>query len=321
MGPAALGSQNWGMHPEPRQRSWHSRGEQSFLPGACPCKKQIGFCSGPCEGRKSATLGSSLPKAFPLGGRWAGEAGSDEGAILYPTFPCRKGGSPGRRPNGFLLLLRWATRSPPHQSPSVTASPQGEASGLCSPTRKKRSKSGYVHGYRTSPSTGTMRPTTPKRASGNERAINPGVQGACPRPSFSPFLGRNGDPAGQAGPPGRCAPRHRKSPDRPKGTQCRPAPPPGTGRETTSQGPPCGGPEGTPSLPKRTPSRWAAWGPFHVCDTVVAGGAGTLTPGPRRSGGPCWPAPGRLRRSRPRRRGPPGSPSGSEGGCPRRRRG
>ena len=67
LGPAALGSQNWGMHPEPRQRSWHSRGEQSFLPGACPCKKQIGFCSGPCEGRKSATLGSSLPKAFPSG--------------------------------------------------------------------------------------------------------------------------------------------------------------------------------------------------------------------------------------------------------------
>ena len=67
MGPAALGSQNWKMHPEPRQQSWHSRGEKSFLPGACPCKKQIGFYSGPCEGRKSATLGSSLPKAFPLG--------------------------------------------------------------------------------------------------------------------------------------------------------------------------------------------------------------------------------------------------------------
>ena len=31
-------------------------------------------------------------KAFPLGGRWAGKAGSDEGAILYPTFPCRKEG-------------------------------------------------------------------------------------------------------------------------------------------------------------------------------------------------------------------------------------
>ena len=189
------------------------------------------------------------------------------------------------------------------------------------PYTKKRPKSGHVHGYRTSPSTGTMRPTTPKRASGNERALSPGVQGACPRPSFSPFLGRNGDPAGQAGPPGRCVPRHRKSPDHPKGTQYPTAPPPGTGRETTSQAPPCAGPEGTPSLPKRTPSRWAAWGPFHVCRTVVAGGAGTLTPGPRQSGGPCWPAPGRPRRSRPRRRGPPGSPSGSEGGCPRRRRG
>ena len=89
----------------------------------CPCKKQIGFCSGPCEGRKSATLGSSLPKAFPLGGRWAGEAGSDEGAIWYPTFPCRKEGTSACRLNGIFLLPRWASRSPPHQSPPVTASP------------------------------------------------------------------------------------------------------------------------------------------------------------------------------------------------------
>ena len=76
------------------------------------------------------------PKAFPLGGRWAGEAGSDEGATLYPTFPCRKGEAPNCRPNRSFLLPRWATRSPPHQSPPVTASPQGEAYGLCSPTRK-----------------------------------------------------------------------------------------------------------------------------------------------------------------------------------------
>ena len=74
------------------------------------------------------------------------------------------------------------------------------------PYTKKRPKSGHADGHRNSPSTGTMRPTTPKRASGNERAIKPGVQGACPRPSFSPFLGRNGDPAGQAGPRG-AAPR------------------------------------------------------------------------------------------------------------------
>ena len=71
---------------------------------------------------------------------------------------------------------------------------------------KKRPKSGHADGHRNSPSTGTMRPTTPKPASGNERAIKAGVQGACPRPSFSPFLGRNGDPAGQAGPRG-AAPR------------------------------------------------------------------------------------------------------------------
>ncbi len=35
-------------------------------------------------------IGLISPKAFPSGGRWAGEAGSDEGATLYPTFPCRK---------------------------------------------------------------------------------------------------------------------------------------------------------------------------------------------------------------------------------------
>ena len=215
------------------------------------------------------------------------------------------------------------------------------------PHTKKRPKSGHVHGHRTSPSTGTMRPTTPKRASGNERAIKPGVQGACPRPSFSPFLGRNGDPRRAGGPPGALRPEAPEKPRPPVGyavphrspardrTGNPPAGPtlrrsrrdhlptaeaPGPTWETP-QAPPCGGPEGTPSLPKRTPSRWAAWGPFHVCCAVVAGGAGTLTPGPRQSGGPCWPAPGRPRRSRPRRRGPPGSPSGSEGGCPRRRRG
>ena len=32
--------------------------------------------------------------------------------------------APACRPNGIFLLLRWASRSPPHQSPSVTASPQ-----------------------------------------------------------------------------------------------------------------------------------------------------------------------------------------------------
>ena len=45
------------------------------------------------------------PKAFPLGGRWAGEAGSDEGAIWYPTFPCRsrKRGLPPVAPTEFFF--------------------------------------------------------------------------------------------------------------------------------------------------------------------------------------------------------------------------
>ena len=138
-----------------------------------------------CE-RKFSTRCAPTPKAFPSGGRWAGEAGSDEGAILYPTFPCRKGGSPGRRPNGFLLLLRWATRSPPHPSPSVTASPQGEASGLCSPTRKKRPKSGHVGGLRNRHAIAPLRYPPPKRASGNERAIKNGEAGVLPRDSLRP---------------------------------------------------------------------------------------------------------------------------------------
>ena len=119
------------MHPEPRQQSWHSRGEKSFLPGTCPCKKQIGFYSGPCEGRKSATHGF-----------WEG---------------------------GF-------------------SHPQGEASGSWNPTRKKRPKSGYVGGYRNSPTTVPLRYPTPKRASGNERAIKKGGAGGIPPRLFASGL-------------------------------------------------------------------------------------------------------------------------------------
>ena len=59
-----------------------------------------------------------------------------------------------------------------------------------------------------------QRQRSPKRASESKRGIKSGVQGACPRPSFSPFLGRNGSPRRVGGATGRCAPRHRKSPDR-----------------------------------------------------------------------------------------------------------
>ena len=54
---------------------------------------------------------------------------------------------------------------------------------------------------------------------------------------------KRGPPPGRR-PTGRCAPRPRKSPAHPQGTQYPAAPPPGTGREPTSQGPPCAGPNG-----------------------------------------------------------------------------
>ena len=159
MGPAALGSQNWRMHPEPRQQSWHSRGEKSFLPGACPCKKQIGFYSGPCEGRKSATLGSSLPKAFPL----------------------------------------------------------GEASGSCNPTQKKRPKSGHIHGLRNRRNIASLRPTTPKPASGNERAIKKGGPGGLPPALFLPISREKWGPRRAGGPPGALRPEAPEKPRPPKG--------------------------------------------------------------------------------------------------------
>ena len=71
-----------------------------------------------------------------------------------------------------------------------------------------------------------QRKRSQKPASGNERPSKPGVQGACPRPSFSPFLGRNGDPRRAGGATGRCALRPRNSPDPPKGTQYPTAPRP-----------------------------------------------------------------------------------------------
>ena len=82
--------------------------------------------------------------------------GRMRGRFGTQPFLVEKGRSTGRRLNEVFLLPRWATRSPPHPSPPVTASPQGEASGLCSPTRKKRPKSGHVHGLRNSPTIGTM---------------------------------------------------------------------------------------------------------------------------------------------------------------------
>ena len=145
-------------------------GPSGLFTGCRPDLLGVPSRASPLDGRGLDTLqGISHPQSLPLGGRtvrgtvrsgpgeatinhrWAGEAGSDEGAIWYPTFPCRKRRVTDGRLNGIFLLPRWATRSPPHPSPLVTASPQGEASGLCSPTRKSAPNQGTYMGYEIAP--------------------------------------------------------------------------------------------------------------------------------------------------------------------------
>ena len=96
-------------------------------------------------------------KAFPLGGRWAGEAGSDEGAILYPTFPCRKGGlSRPSTQRGFSIAPLGKSIAPSSVTFGDSFPPRGSL-WVVLPHTKKRPKSGHVDGVRNSPSTGTMR--------------------------------------------------------------------------------------------------------------------------------------------------------------------
>ena len=68
-------------------------------------------------------------EAFPLGGRWPGAAGTDEGATGYPTEQKKTGVQAAGRWARAFYKERLGTESPPHQSASQTASPQGEAAG------------------------------------------------------------------------------------------------------------------------------------------------------------------------------------------------
>ena len=135
-------------------------------------------------------------KAFPLGGRWPGEAGSDEGATLYATFPRRKETlyrpSPQR---GFSIAPLGNPVAPSSVTFGDSFPPRGSL-WVVQPYPKKRPKSGHVHGHRNSPTTAPLRYPTPKPASGNERALKKGVQGARPPALFPPaFSGESRAPA------------------------------------------------------------------------------------------------------------------------------
>ena len=91
--------------------------------------------------------GKHSPKPSPRGeGAPVRTLGRMRGRACTQPFLVENRRSPDCRLNEVFLLLRWACRSPPHQSPSVTASPQGEASGLCSPTRKSVPNQGTYMG-------------------------------------------------------------------------------------------------------------------------------------------------------------------------------
>ena len=95
--------------------------------------------------------------------------------------------------------------------------------------RKKAPKSGHADGCRNSPTTGTMCPTTPKRASANERTIKEGGPGGkAPGALSSGFLRRKpgsrpesgGNPRGRSGPAPvqtRTTCRQQRRPARPAG--------------------------------------------------------------------------------------------------------
>ena len=128
------------------------------------------------------------PKAFPLGGRWAGAAGSDEGAIWYPTFPCRKKARSRLSPQRGCSIAPLGNPVAPSSVTFGDSFPPRGSLWVVQPFTKKRPKSGHADGYRISPSTVPLRPTTPKPASGNERPLNPGGAGGHPPRLFASGL-------------------------------------------------------------------------------------------------------------------------------------
>ena len=106
-----------------------------------------GHGRGPRNSPSTTPLRLYPPKPSPRGeGAPVRTLGRMRGRFGTQPFLVEKRRSPDCRLNEVFLLPRWATRSPPHQSPSVTASPQGEASGLCSPTRKSVPNQGTYMG-------------------------------------------------------------------------------------------------------------------------------------------------------------------------------
>ena len=153
---------------------------------------------------------ASTPKAFPSGGRCpSAHTGADEGATLYPTFPCRKEGGSRLSPQRKFSSAPLGNPVAPSSVTFGDSFPPRGSLWVVQPYTKKRPKSGHGHGPRNSLSTGTMWHPTPKRASANERALSQEGRGPSPatlcvrafsRESLDPRPGPGGKP------PRRCQP-------------------------------------------------------------------------------------------------------------------
>jgi hypothetical protein len=149
------------------------------------------------------------PQSLPLGGEGAPvrTLGRMRGRFGTQPFLVEKRRSLDCRLNEVFLLPRWASRSPPHQSPSVTASPQGEASGLCSPTRKSVPNQGTYMGIVPAPPPGQC--ATTAKTSEWQRAGHKKRGGGGPPPAtlcVRAFSRESLDPRPGPGgtPPRRC---------------------------------------------------------------------------------------------------------------------
>ena len=158
----------------------------------------------PLGGRTVRGTVRSGPGEATINHRWAGEAGSDEGAILYPTFPCRKEGGYRLSPQRHFSFAPLGNPVAPSSVTFGDSFPPRGSLWVVLPHTKKRPKSGYVHGPRNSPTIAPLRPTTPKRASGNERVLNQGGRGhppatLCVRAFSRESLDPRPGPGGQRG--------------------------------------------------------------------------------------------------------------------------
>ena len=183
-----------------------------------------------CERKFPTRCVSTPPKPSPWGEGGPAKPGRMRGRSIGPTGR-EKEGVEATGPSFYKERL--GTGSPPHQSPPVTASPQGEAYGLCSPTRKSVPNQGTQMGSEIAPPSEQCAPPRQNERASSERALNPGGAGGHPPRLFASGL----------------SPRESLDP------------PPGTGRGTTSQVWTCAGPAGTPC--RRHPP--SAKIPFSAC--------------------------------------------------------